>query len=57
MALRYLGLDGVERITSLAFDPAPTRLDSAAAVFELSLGPGQGARFALRYTGREEKPT
>ena len=31
VTLRYLGLDGVERITSLDFEPTPTRLDSAAA--------------------------
>src|SRR5206468_8731316 len=48
--LRYLGLDGVERITSLVFEPAPTRLESAGAVFELALGPRQGARFVLRIT-------
>src|SRR5262249_26461153 len=48
VVLRYRGLDGVERITSVVFDPAPTRLASAAAVFQLSLGPGQGARYVLR---------
>ena len=48
VALRYLGLDGVERVTSLAFEPAPNRLDDAMALFELSLGPGQGARLVLR---------
>jgi glycogen debranching enzyme len=48
VALCYLGLDGVERITSVVFEPTPTRLDSAAAVFQLSLGPGQGARFVVR---------
>jgi glycogen debranching enzyme len=48
VALRYFGLDGVERVTSLAFEPAPNRLDNAAAVFELSLGQGQGARLVLR---------
>jgi glycogen debranching enzyme len=48
VALRYVGLDGVERVTSLAFEPAPNRLDDAAALFELSLGPGQGARLVLR---------
>ena len=48
VALRYLGLDGMERTTSLVFEPAPTHLDSAAAIFELSLKPGQGARLVLR---------
>ena len=48
VALRYLGLDGVERVTSLAFEPAPNRLDDAMALFELSLRPGQGVRLVLR---------
>jgi glycogen debranching enzyme len=48
VALRYLGLDGVERVTSLAFEPPPNRLDDATALFELALGPGQGARLVLR---------
>jgi len=48
VALRYLGIDGVERVTSLAFEPAPSRLDDAMALFELSLRPGQGARLVLR---------
>ena len=48
VALRYLGIDGVERVTSLAFEPAPSRLDDAMALFELSLRPGQGTRLVLR---------
>jgi glycogen debranching enzyme len=48
IALRYIGLDGVERVTSLTFEPAPNRLDDATAMFEVSLGPGQGARLVLR---------
>jgi glycogen debranching enzyme len=48
VALRYLGLDGVERITNLAFEPTPNRLDDATAHFELSLGAGQGVRLVLR---------
>jgi glycogen debranching enzyme len=48
VALRYLGLDGIERITCLEFEPSPTRLDTATALFELSLGPGEAARSALR---------
>ena len=47
-AVRYLGLDGVERVTNIAFEPAPNRLDDATALFELALGPGQGARLVLR---------
>ena len=48
IALRYLGLDGVERVTNIAFEPAPNRLDDARALFQLSLAPGQGARLVLR---------
>jgi glycogen debranching enzyme len=48
VALHYSGLDGVERVTSLTFEPAPTRLDGAGARFELSLGPGEAMRSVLR---------
>lgn len=48
VVLRYLGLDAVERTTCLEFDPAPTRLDTEAAMFELSLAPGEGTRVAVR---------
>ena len=48
IALRYLGLDGVQRVANLAFEPAPNHLDDTTAMFELSLGPGQGARLLLR---------
>ena len=37
VVLRYIGLDGIERFTSLEFEPAPTRLDAATALYELSL--------------------
>ena len=58
VALRYLGLDGVERITCLEFDPVPNRLDTEAALFELSLAAGEGVRVAIRVAcndRREEK--
>jgi glycogen debranching enzyme len=48
VALRYLGLDGVERVTCLSFEPPPTRLDDDGARFELSLGPGEAKRLALK---------
>jgi len=54
VVLRYLGLDGVERFTSLEFEPAPTRLDNATALFELSLAPGEGARSVLRIACRDD---
>ena len=52
--MRYLGLDGVERVTSLEFEPAPTRLDAATALYELSLGPGEGMRSVLRIACRDD---
>jgi glycogen debranching enzyme len=48
VALQYVGLDGVERVTSLAFEPTPTYLDSGTARFQPQLGPGQGMRVVLR---------
>jgi glycogen debranching enzyme len=48
VVLRYLGLDEVERLTSLDFEPAPTLLDTERALFELSLSPGEEARIGLR---------
>lgn len=47
--LRYMGLDGVERRTDVAFsaDPAPTTLESAGAVFEASLGPRESVSFSM----------
>jgi glycogen debranching enzyme len=48
VALRYHGLDGVERITRLEFEPPPTRLDTTTALFELPLGPGEGIRLVVR---------
>jgi glycogen debranching enzyme len=57
VALRYSGLDGVERATVIAFEPAPARIDAAAAEFELALAPGEGVRLALRVEcGEAERP-
>ncbi len=47
VALRYLGLDGFERITALTFDPPPTRLDGTSAQYELRLEPGEAMRAVL----------
>jgi glycogen debranching enzyme len=41
VVLRYLGLDEVERFTSIEFEPAQTRLDAATALYEFSLEPGE----------------
>ncbi|HJU18690.1 MAG TPA: amylo-alpha-1,6-glucosidase [Stellaceae bacterium] len=55
-ALSYCGLDGVERVTTLAFEPAPTRLDTATAIFEVSLAPGEGVRLAMRIACNDREP-
>ncbi|MGH7048431.1 MAG: amylo-alpha-1,6-glucosidase [Stellaceae bacterium] len=54
VALRYAGLDGVERVTSLGFEPAPTRLDGAAASFALSLSPGEAVAAVLQVACDDE---
>ena len=46
--LRYAGLDGIDRTTTLHFAPAPAQLDPAGAEFVLDLGPGARLRLALR---------
>ncbi|HEX3537004.1 MAG TPA: amylo-alpha-1,6-glucosidase [Stellaceae bacterium] len=48
VGLRYRGLDGVERNTTLRFEPAPAELDTARALFAFRLGPGAWRRLALR---------
>lgn len=48
VALRYMGFDAIERLTSLAFEPTPNYLDNTAARFDLRLEPGQGMRVVLR---------
>ncbi|MDB5987491.1 MAG: amylo-alpha,6-glucosidase [Nevskia sp.] len=46
--LRYLGLDEVERLTQLAFDPPPKILTSARASFEVALQPHEARRIFIR---------
>jgi glycogen debranching enzyme len=48
VALRYVGLDGIERATILRFSPAPTQLDKSGTQFVLELGPGKWSRVVLR---------
>ena len=48
VALRYTGLDGIERITTLRFSRAPAKLEKTSAEFVLELGPGEWCRLALR---------
>ncbi|MGC2411353.1 MAG: glycogen debranching N-terminal domain-containing protein [Stellaceae bacterium] len=47
-ALRYQGLDRVERVTELSFSPVPARIDKNSASFVLDLGPGKWCRLAFR---------
>jgi glycogen debranching enzyme len=56
VALRYQGLDGVERITELSFSPAPARLDQSGAIFTLDLGPSKWSRLALRVRCNPAEP-
>jgi glycogen debranching enzyme len=48
VALRYLGLDDIERVTTLEFDPAPQSLSIGRAGFELHLKPHQVRRIFIR---------
>jgi glycogen debranching enzyme len=48
VALHYRGLDELERVTELAFYPAPQRLTTARAVFELALQPRATRRIFMR---------
>jgi glycogen debranching enzyme len=55
-ALRYLGLDRVERITTLCFDPPPSRLDPTTALFRLTIEPLRPVRLVLRVACGEAAP-
>jgi len=48
VTLRYMGLDDIERVTTLNFDPAPQRLDTATAEFEVNLQPHESRRLFIR---------
>ncbi len=48
VALRYLGLDQIERMTQMEFYPAPQTLTTASAAFELALHPRATRRIFLR---------
>jgi len=49
VALRYVGLDRIERTTSLEFEPQPTVLTVGRAVYELDLPPHTTRRIFVRY--------
>ncbi len=46
--LCYMGLDDLERVTMLEFDPAPQTLGVARAEYELTLAPNQVRRIFIR---------
>ena len=48
IALRYMGLDRLERVTNLEFDPAPQALTTARAAFEMTLKSNQARRIFVR---------
>jgi glycogen debranching enzyme len=48
IVLRYVGLDTIERITTLEFCPEPQSLGSARAAFEVTLKPRQVRRIFVR---------
>ena len=48
VVLRYMGLDKLERVTNLEFDPAPRTLTTARAAFEMTLKSNQARRIFIR---------
>ncbi len=48
VTLAYLGLDGIERVTGIAFSPAPRTLTTARAAFDVSLKPRATRRIFVR---------
>jgi glycogen debranching enzyme len=48
VVLRYMGLDQIERITTLEFCPEPQSLGTARAAFEVTLRPRQVRRIFVR---------
>jgi glycogen debranching enzyme len=47
VAMRYGGLDGVTRVTTVRMAPAPTRLDASSALYQLTLAPGQQTKIFI----------
>jgi glycogen debranching enzyme len=48
VVLRYQGLDDIERVTAIAFSPAPKTLTTARAAFEITLKPRATRRIFAR---------
>jgi glycogen debranching enzyme len=48
VALRYRGLDRVERVTTITFSPTPAELDTREARYTIELGPSEWRRLTMR---------
>ena len=53
----YAGLDGIERRTVLHFSPAPSRIESHRATFEVDIGPGKQASLFVSVSCEEAEAT
>ena len=53
----YTGLDGIERRTVLHFSPAPRRIESHRATFEVDIGPGEQASLFVSVSCEEAEAT
>ena len=53
--LSYLGLDGVERWTTIRFDPKPDRLDEQSASFDIDLAPKERRSLFSTVTFNDER--
>jgi glycogen debranching enzyme len=56
VALRYVGLDDIERQTVLCFKPSPKRLDARVATVEFNLAPGQSDSVFVTVSCEEGAP-
>jgi glycogen debranching enzyme len=56
IVLAYDGLDGVRRTTTIAFEPAPDRIGSPGAAYDLELSPGRATVVELRIDCEGDPP-
>jgi glycogen debranching enzyme len=57
VSLRYAGLDGATRATTLRFEPAPTELTQTSAQYQLTLAPKQRIPIFLSIQCSQGEPT
>lgn len=55
VVLSYVGLDGKRRVTSLTFDPVPSKLTGNGAVFSIDLRPGEARSFFVEINCRADE--